>query len=116
LTDVAPLVLQELHSIAQEAVTNAFRHSQATEITVKLRGLPQSVVLVVTDNGRGFDVSDRDVTAGDGHWGIHGMKERAQTIGASFECLSTPNAGTQVIVTAPSNGAYTKHSNPFSRN
>jgi signal transduction histidine kinase len=91
-------------------VTNAFRHSRATEITVELKALPKSIVLVVTDNGCGFDAARRNDAPSDEHWGIHGMRERAQSIDASFECRSNVGTGTMIIVTVPLRRAYAKGS------
>ena len=108
--DVIPSVLHELYSIGREAITNAFRHSHASEITVDLKCTPKSVELVVADNGDGFDSAEQEANPSAGHWGLCGMKERAEVIGARFNCHSTENRGTQVIVTVPGGLAYRKRS------
>jgi signal transduction histidine kinase/ligand-binding sensor domain-containing protein len=108
--DVVPPVLNELNYIGREAISNAFRHSKASEIVVGLLCGPKSVVLTVADNGQGFDAEAQEMNPRAGHWGLRGMKERAQVIGARFGCRSTPNQGTEVIVTVPAHRAYRKSS------
>jgi signal transduction histidine kinase/ligand-binding sensor domain-containing protein len=108
--DVASSVLDELHYIGREAISNAFRHSKASEIAARVMCGPKSVILTVSDNGRGFDPVAQEIDRRAGHWGLRGMKERADVIGARFECNSSPNQGTQVVVTVPAHRAYTKRS------
>lgn len=108
--DVTPPVLNELHYIGREALSNAFRHSKASEIAVHVICGPKSVVLAVADNGRGFDLMAQEINPSARHLGLRGMKERADVIGARFECNSTPNKGTQIMVTVPAHQAYRKSS------
>jgi signal transduction histidine kinase/ligand-binding sensor domain-containing protein len=99
--DVIPSVLHELYYIGREAIGNAFRHSNASVIAVSLNCGPKSVDLIVDDNGCGFDLFTLQSNPRRGHWGLQGMKERAEVIGATFKCQSTANKGTQVIVVVP---------------
>lgn len=99
-------VLQELYYIGREAVINAFRHSHASQIAVTLRHLPKELVLTVTDNGCGLDPEGQLNTPNVGHWGFRGMKERADAIGALFECVSLSGKATSVVVWVPSARAY----------
>jgi signal transduction histidine kinase/ligand-binding sensor domain-containing protein len=108
--DVSPSVLGELFYIGREAITNAFHHSQASEISVVMRCLPSATILVVADNGTGFEVEAFRGTPTNGHWGIHGMNERAQAMGAIFKCMSKSNLGTEITVTVPARRAYLKGS------
>jgi signal transduction histidine kinase len=110
LEDVASPVLNELHYIGREAISNAFRHSKASEIAVRITCGSKSVVLAVVDNGHGFDPVALEISPRAGHWGLRGMRERAEVIGARFECESTPNEGTEVLVTVPAHRAYRKSS------
>jgi len=107
---VTPPVLQELYYIGREAISNAFRHSEASAIAVDLNCGPKSVVLIVSDNGSGFDPVAQEANPRTGHWGLHGMKERAEAVGARFECQSAEHKGTKVIVTVSARRAYEKHS------
>ena len=108
--DVNPVVLHELYYIGREAITNAFRHSKASEIAVNLKCEPKSVVLAIADNGGGFDPLARETNPRAGHWGLIGMKERAETVGAHFECQSAENKGTKILVTVSGRRAYGKQS------
>jgi signal transduction histidine kinase len=85
--------------IAQEAITNAVRHANATRIDVELARENGDLRLQVRDNGRGFDVdSKRAHTAG---LGLIGMKERAVLVDAQAKIISSPNNGTTVEVSLP---------------
>ena len=110
---------QRLHlfRIMQEAVGNASRHSGADEISVLVRGgtLPgggRSLVLVVSDDGKGFDpnVQPSAGTREDsiGHYGIRGMRSRAELLGASFRIQSEPGEGCEVFIEVPLNGGGNK--------
>jgi signal transduction histidine kinase len=91
-------VEQALFRIAQEAVTNALKHGQARHCDVTIDFEPRTVHLRVRDDGVGFPPGS---TAGDGqpHFGVLGMQERANKMGATFEIRSQPGKGTTVDVT-----------------
>ena len=84
----------ELLRIAQEAVTNVVRHAAASSIDIQLRYSRRRVRMTIADDGRGF-AADPPSTA-DGHFGIAGMKERAQQIGGSVTVTSKGGEGTVV--------------------
>lgn len=86
--------------IAQEAVTNASKHAQASKIEVKLERTERIVNLTVTDNGCGFQTDDAFATMG-GHFGLIGIRERAERIGGEFRLESRRHAGTEVEVSVP---------------
>jgi len=92
-----PAVQEQLFMIGREAVMNALRHSQATEIEVEVQYLRGLLRVLVRDNGCGID-SETVQTESDSHWGISGMRERAETIGARFGIWSRMGAGTEVRV------------------
>ena len=83
-----PGVERELLRIAQEAVVNAERHSGANEVSVRLN----EGVIEVHDDGIGLTTPARL----DGHYGLVGMRERAEAIGGSLEIESVPGLGTTV--------------------
>ncbi len=90
-----------LYRIAQEALSNAVRHGHASRIRLSVRGAEgrRGVLLVVEDDGRGFDLEgEREPGAG---LGLVGMEERAQLAGGSFRLESSPGTGTRVEVTLP---------------
>ncbi len=85
----------ELLRIAQESVTNAIRHAQASEITIELAFDPQLLRMTISDNGRGFSPTG-DTTGISGHFGLKGMRERASGIDAKLKLDTAPGAGTRV--------------------
>ncbi|MEO8593195.1 MAG: two-component regulator propeller domain-containing protein [Candidatus Solibacter sp.] len=91
---------QHLLRIAQEAITNALKHAKATKIHVKLHRENQDLRLHVGDNGRGFDQQDV-FSSRAGHFGLIGMRERAERLGGKLKLASNPGQGTEVEVTVP---------------
>lgn len=90
-----------LYRIAQEALSNAARHAAAKMVTVELRFAPQAVTLVVEDDGEGFVAPESPADlAPQGHYGLLGIHERAELIGAQLTLTSEPGAGTRVRVDA----------------
>lgn len=89
-----PDVQLALYRITQEALNNIARHAGATQVIVTLR-LSDSVRLSIVDNGVGFD----PVTVPPDHLGTQIMRERAQSVGASYALYSAPDEGTQITVT-----------------
>lgn len=100
LRPLAGKVESELLRIAEEAVRNARRHGGAQKIDLNLVFHEQAVCLTVADDGAGFDVQ-RHPGAKQGHFGLAGMRERAESIGAKFEVTSSADKGTVVTVEAP---------------
>ncbi len=90
-----PLIRDEAYLIAREAVLNAFRHARATKIEVEIDYAPGHLRILVRDNGCGMESGLLRVGR-EGHWGLTGMRERAEKIGAKLEVLSRTNAGTEV--------------------
>jgi signal transduction histidine kinase len=91
-----PLVENNLLRIGQEAITNAVKHASAKHIHVTLTYSPQSVMLRVKDDGRGFDPENirREAT----HFGLLGLRERAHEVGATIYFESKPGHGTEVVL------------------
>ena len=91
-----------LYRMAQEALSNVTRHAQASQASVDLRFERQEVSLEVSDNGQGFEVPRSPAEfAPSGHFGLLGMRERAQLIGARLEVSSRPGRGTELSVSLP---------------
>jgi signal transduction histidine kinase len=101
---VKPAIHEQLFLIGREAVMNALRHSEATNIEVELQYLRDVLRVLVRDNGRGI-TPEAVQKAGDAHWGLRGMRDRAENIGARFDIWSSPGAGTEVHVGVPVDGA-----------
>jgi signal transduction histidine kinase/ligand-binding sensor domain-containing protein len=91
---------QHLLRIAQEAVTNVVKHAGADQIHINLRSEERRLKLRISDNGRGFDGGGAFATS-DGHFGLLGMRERAERLGGELRLESHPGEGTEVEVTAP---------------
>jgi signal transduction histidine kinase len=91
---------QHLLRIAQEAVTNVVKHAGANRIAIKLHTEARKLYLRIWDNGRGFETPDVFSTLG-GHFGLIGMRERAERLGGELRLASNPGEGTEVEVTVP---------------
>jgi signal transduction histidine kinase len=84
-----------LYRVVQEAMTNVVRHAQATRVDVLVEHRGDRVQVMVEDNGKGFE-PDR-LRRGD-HFGLLGLRERAEALGGTLTIESTPGAGTTVVV------------------
>ncbi len=93
-----PSVEEELYHIAQEALNNVLKHSQAQHVRVYLRFSDAGTLLEICDDGIGF----APVAAGrGGGLGLASLTERAEKIGAKLEIESAPNKGTKIRVIVP---------------
>lgn len=92
----------QLLRVAQEALANALKHAEATNITISLETAPEKTRLRVCDDGKGFD-PDAPFSRGDPHFGLLGMRERAVRIGAEFSISSSPGAGCTMTLDLPAN-------------
>lgn len=88
--------------IGQEAITNAIKHAAPRKIHVALRYEISSLILVVSDDGCGFDPDA--MTAGSGHFGLQGIRVRARKLQAALTVSSRPGQGTRIEVTVPHAG------------
>ncbi len=88
-------VEQNMFRIAQEAVANAVKHAGARVVRRPLRSEGQALRLSIDDDGRGFAQPDTFSVFG-GHFGILGMRERAERLRGEFVLGSNPGTGTQV--------------------
>jgi len=104
-----PVVRDEIYRIAREALANAFRHAHASSIEVEIAYDPAIFCLRVRDNGSGIDeeILNRGLK---GHWGLSGMRERAQNIGGQLSIWSNPGAGTEIELKMPAKVAYARRS------
>jgi ligand-binding sensor domain-containing protein/signal transduction histidine kinase len=103
-----PAIRDEVYRIGREALLNAFRHSRAGHVNVQLEYATNQLRIVVSDDGCGID---RPVlrSGRDGHWGLSGMRERAERIGAKLKVLSRTDAGTEVELRVPRDIAFESH-------
>jgi signal transduction histidine kinase len=89
-----------VYRIAQEATHNALRHAAPANVRIDLSSQDGSLVLVVADDGRGFD-PDREPARGQRRLGLVSMRERAQVVGGRLSVASRPGAGTTVRLEVP---------------
>lgn len=90
-----------LYRLLQEALLNARKHAQASQVRVACHRAGDAVVLEVTDDGRGFDPA----AIASGHYGLLTMRERAEAIGGRCDIVSARAHGTTVRVTLPAGDA-----------
>jgi signal transduction histidine kinase/ligand-binding sensor domain-containing protein len=108
--DLSPMLQDEVYRISREVIRNAFAHAAASHIEVEVRYDPDHLRLRVRDDGKGID--PKVLEAGQsGHFGIPGMRERAQRIGARLDFWSEVGAGTEAELTVPASMAYQKRHN-----
>ena len=105
-----PIVRDEILRIAGEALRNAFRHAEAKQIEAELRYDERDLRLRVRDDGKGIDPKVLNQGGREGHFGMHGMRERAKVIGGKLTVWSGLDSGTEVELSIPAAHAYTSSS------
>jgi signal transduction histidine kinase len=100
-----PVIRDEIYFIGREALANAFRHSAASEVVLEIEYSSSHLRLLVRDNGCGVD-PQVVATGRDGHWGLSGMRERAERIGGKLKVLSMTSEGTEIHLSVPSRLAF----------
>jgi signal transduction histidine kinase len=100
-----PIIRDEVYRIGREALVNAFRHSQASQIEILIYYGSKQLRILVRDNGGGID--PQVLRSGrEGHWGLSGMRERAEEIGARLKVWSGAGVGTEVELLVPGDIAF----------
>jgi signal transduction histidine kinase/ligand-binding sensor domain-containing protein len=102
-----PILRDEIYKIAAEALRNAFHHAQAKQVEVEIRYDDDQFRLRVRDDGKGMDGAVLSSHGLEGHYGLHGMKERATLIQGKLVVWSEVDEGTEVELRVPSSAAYT---------
>jgi signal transduction histidine kinase len=94
-----------LFRVAQEAITNAAKHSEGENVLVRLKFEPDKVGLAIEDDGRGFEPASLTDLHRKGHgWGLLGIRERVSLLNGQFQIESSPGKGTKVMVEVPVDG------------
>lgn len=101
-----PILRDEVYRIAGEAMRNAFRHAKARRIEVEFRYDEREFRLRVRDDGKGIDPRHLKQDGRAGHYGLHGMRERAKVVGGKLTVLSELDSGTEVELRIPAVKAY----------
>ncbi len=100
--DISSDVETQVYRIAQEALNNVIKHAEAEGVSVILEKVGRLLVLIVEDNGVGFDLDSLERRPEDKHGvGLAGMRERAELIGGEIEMESTPGSGTTIYLRIP---------------
>ena len=105
-----PIVRDEIYRIASEALRNALRHAEAKQIEVDLRYDEREFRLRIRDDGKGIDPSFLTAEGRAGHFGLHGMRERAKLIGGKLTVWTKPESGTEIELSFPASHVYTASS------
>jgi signal transduction histidine kinase/ligand-binding sensor domain-containing protein len=100
------ILRDEVYRIAGEALRNAFRHAQARRIEVEIRYDERQLRLRVRDDGKGIDPQLLSEDGRAGHYGLHGMRERAKVAGGKLTVWSQLDSGTEVELSIPASHAY----------
>ena len=106
-----PVVFQELFKIGKEALGNAFRHSSAHLIEAELNYELNELRIRIRDDGTGIDPTILRQGHRDGHFGLPGMRERAQKVGAHLDVWSKSGVGTEVEIRIGALVAYLSEPN-----
>jgi signal transduction histidine kinase len=104
--NLVPLLQEEIYRIGREVIRNAFSHAEASRIEVDIRYDESQLRLRIRDNGKGIDSKVLEASGRPGHWGLPGIRERAQRIGSRLEFWSEAGAGTEVELAVPAAIAY----------
>lgn len=100
-----PMIRDDAYRICREALVNTVRHSRAKSIEIDFFYTRKHLRILVRDDGCGID--PHVVQSGRvGHWGLPGMRERAERIGGKLHVRSGPSAGTEVELSLPSHVAF----------
>jgi signal transduction histidine kinase len=94
------VIENNLLRIGQEAITNIIKHGQARQIEIELGFEAENVTLCVRDDGKGFDLENAPAPS-NGHFGLLGMRERAEKLQGKFQIRTSPGQGTQIQVEIP---------------
>jgi signal transduction histidine kinase/ligand-binding sensor domain-containing protein len=96
----------DVSRIALEILRNAYRHAHAHQIEAEIRYGEQALRLRIRDDGKGIDPETLKEGGSPGHWGLRGVRERAERIGARVDFWSEVGAGTEVQLEVPAQIAY----------
>jgi NarL family two-component system sensor histidine kinase LiaS len=96
-TELAQGVEDQLFRVIQEAISNMLRHAKATHFMLKLQQTPERLLLIIEDNGIGFDLSEQKKSS----YGISTMRERIEDLGGRFDLITYPSTGTRIEIRVP---------------
>jgi len=100
------MIREESYFVGREAIINALTHSDGRNVEVEIIYDSSEFRLRIRDDGRGIDPDVLEKGGRSGHWGLQGMRERADRIGAKLNLWSRPGSGSEVELTVPAATAY----------
>jgi signal transduction histidine kinase len=100
------IVRDEVYRIAAEALRNAFQHARAHQIEVEIGYGEKDFTIHIRDDGKGIDREVLSADGREGHFGLHGMRERAELVGGKLVVWSELEAGSEVELSIPASRAY----------
>ena len=98
INNLGEVININIYRIIQESMSNALKHSKASEIKIDLSLLKQSLKLEFSDNGVGFD---KKILKNSKQFGLIGIKERVQSLKGTFRLETSPSKGTRLIILIP---------------
>jgi signal transduction histidine kinase/ligand-binding sensor domain-containing protein len=101
-----PVVRDEVYRLAGEALRNAFQHAQARQIEMEIRYDDRKFRVRIRDDGKGIDPKILGAGGRAGHYGLHGMRERAKLMRGKLVVWSQVDSGTEVELSIPASTAY----------
>ncbi len=108
-----PILRDEVYRLATEALRNAFRHAAARAVEVEIRYDEKYFRLRVRDDGKGIGPEVLRGEGREGHYGLHGMRERARLVGGKLTIWSEVESGTEIELIIPASRAYLKSTRRF---
>jgi signal transduction histidine kinase len=108
-----PILRDEVYRLAAEALRNAFRHAAAHRVEVEIRYDEKYFRLRVRDDGKGIPPEILRADGREGHYGLHGMRERAKLVGGDLTIWSEVDSGTELELIIPASRAYVKPARSF---
>ena len=103
--DLHPILRDDVYRIALEALRNAFRHSEAKAIEAEIL-YGDSLRVRIRDDGKGIDPAAMQEGGRSGHYGLPGMRERAESVGGKLDIWTGPGAGTEIQLSIPGTIAF----------
>ena len=111
--ELHPILRDEVYRLAAEALRNAFRHAEAKKVEVEIRYDVKYLRLRVRDDGKGIDAEVLHGEGRQGHYGLHGMRERAKLVGGKLTIWTELDSGTEIELIIPGAKAYVKPTRSF---
>jgi signal transduction histidine kinase/ligand-binding sensor domain-containing protein len=111
--ELHPILRDEVYRLATEALRNAFRHAAANNIEVEIRYDARYFRMRVRDDGKGMESEVLRAGGRQGHYGLHGMRERAKLVGGKLTIWTEVDSGTEIEIVIPGAKAYATSTRPF---